>query len=109
MYSGGKHEKSEGFLSPIEKSGVPLDTFHIDYLCPLPSTKKSYIHIFVVVDGFSKFTWLYVTRSTGAADAIERLKKQSFIFGNPRRIVSDRGSAFTSKKFEEYCRTESIS
>lgn len=67
------------------------------------------MHIFVVVDGFSKFVWLYATRSVSAADAIECLRRQSFIFGNPKRIVSDRGSAFTSEEFGSYCRPEGIS
>lgn len=79
---------------------MPLDIFHIDHLDPLPSTKKSYVHVFVVVEAFSKFMWLYVTKSTSAAEMIGRLKKQSSVFGNPRRIISDRGSAFTSKEFK---------
>lgn len=36
------------------------------------------------------------------------LRKQSCIFGNPRRIISDRGSAFTSSEFQEYCKIEEI-
>lgn len=100
--------KRECFLNPIEKGSTPLDTFHIDHLGPLPSTKKSYIYIFAVVDAFSKFVWLYATKSTTAAEVIDRLQKQSIVFGNPRRIISDRGSAFTSKEFKEYCRAEGI-
>ena len=30
------------------------------------------------------------------------------MFGNPLRIVSDRGVAFTSKDFEEYCVDQNI-
>lgn len=30
------------------------------------------------------------------------------IFGNPRRIISDRGIAFTSHDFQNYCKDESI-
>lgn len=86
----------------------PLDTFHIDHLGPLASTKKNYKHIFVVVDAFSKFTWLYTTKSTGTAEVIDHLKKQAIIFGNPRRIISDRGTSFTSSDFQEYCRRENI-
>lgn len=103
-----KHGKRECMLSPIEKGSVPLDTFHIDHLGPLPSTKKSYVYIFAVIDAFSKFVWLYATKSTSASEVIDRLRKQSSIFGNPRRIVSDRGSAFTSKEFKEYCESENI-
>lgn len=50
-----KQGKQECFLQPIEKGNVPLDTLHIDHLGPLPSTKKSYGHILVIVDAFSKF------------------------------------------------------
>lgn len=79
-----KHGKPEGQLTPIEKVSTPLDTFHIDHLGPLPSTKKSYRYIFAVVDAFSKFTWLYATRSTSTAEVLSRLRKQAAIFCNPR-------------------------
>lgn len=103
-----KQGKVECFLSPISKGDTPLDTFHIDHLGLLQSTKKSYAHIFVVVDAFSKFTWLYATRSTSAAEVIDRLRRQSHTFGNPKRIISDRGAAFTSGEFEDYCQSEGV-
>ena len=53
-----KQGRLEGFLHTIDKGEVPLDTFHIDHLGPLPSTKKRYHYILVVVDAFSKFVWL---------------------------------------------------
>lgn len=62
----------------------------------------------MVIDAFSKFVWLYATKSTTTEEVIARLRKQAAIFCNPRRIVSDRGTAFTSKDFKEYCREESI-
>ena len=51
-----KRGKAEGLLNPIPKGEEPLDTFHIDHLGPLPSTKKSYNYILTVIDAFSKFT-----------------------------------------------------
>lgn len=39
---------------------------------------------------------------------VNRLKKQSVSFGNPKRIISDRGAAFTSAVFEDYCNEEGI-
>lgn len=64
-----KQGKQESFLNLIEKGTVSLDTFHIDHMGPLSST-KSYTYIFVVIDAFSKFIWLYTTkmRSTSAAE-----------------------------------------
>lgn len=47
--------KGEGFLYAINKGYLPLDTYHVDHLGPIASTKKNYRHVFVVVDGFTKF------------------------------------------------------
>jgi Integrase core domain. len=103
-----KHGRQEGFLRPIPKGGTPLETYHADYLGPIPSTRKSYAHLLVVVDSFTKFTWLYPTKSTTTEETIVRLTKQAATFGNPRRIVTDRGAAFTSNAFKDYCANESI-
>lgn len=100
--------KAEGTLHPIDKGTIPLDTYHIDHLGPIPSSRKRYNHLFVVTDAFTKFTWIYPTKSTTAEEAVERLKRQATAFGNPRRIISDRGTAFTSNTFREYCREEGI-
>jgi len=71
-----------------------LDTHHIDYLGPLSSTKKSYNHIFLIVDAFSKFAWRYAMKTINAAKVLNILKKQSIIFENPYRIILDRGASF---------------
>ncbi|GFW31340.1 transposon Tf2-11 polyprotein [Trichonephila clavipes] len=103
-----KTVKKEGFLNPISKESIPLSTYHVDFIGPLPSTNKSYEHIFTVVDAFTKFTWLYPVKTVSAESALEKLKQQQKTFGNPIRIISDRGSAFTSKLFNDYCGEENI-
>ncbi|GFW88292.1 transposon Tf2-6 polyprotein [Trichonephila clavipes] len=103
-----KTGKKEGFLNPISKESIPLSTYHVDFIGPLPSTNKSYQHIFTVVDAFTKFTWLYPVKTVSAESALEKLKQQQKTFGSPIRIISDRGSAFTSKLFNDYCDEENI-
>ncbi|GFV45594.1 retrovirus-related Pol polyprotein from transposon 17.6, partial [Trichonephila clavipes] len=49
---------------------------------------------------------LYPTQSTTAQEAIERLKLQQKTFGNPSRVINDKGG---SKEFEDYCADEQIS
>lgn len=63
---------------------------------------KLYKYLFVVVDGFLKFVWIYPTKSTTTKEVIDKLKDQQKIFGNLRRIVSDRDTAFTSADFRNY-------
>ncbi|GFU68218.1 hypothetical protein TNCV_39281 [Trichonephila clavipes] len=91
----------------LEES-IPLSTYHVDFIGHLPSTNKSYQHIFTVVDAFTKFTWLYPIKTVSAESALKKLKQQQKTFGNPIRILSDRGSAFTSKLFNDYCDEENI-
>lgn len=39
---------------------------------------------------------------------LDKIKKQAVNFGNPRRIISDRGTSFTSHEFKQYCQEEGI-
>lgn len=80
----------------------------MDYLGSIPSTKKGYAHILTVIDAIIKFVWLYPTRSTITDEVIARLNRKATIFGNPRRIITDRETAFSSHAFREYCATEDI-
>ncbi|GFY70398.1 hypothetical protein TNIN_25881 [Trichonephila inaurata madagascariensis] len=73
-----KSGKREGFLNPIPKDETPLHTYHVDFIGPLESTNKNYQHILMKT------------------------------FGSPKRIITGRGSAFTSKVFNDYCAEEEI-
>lgn len=103
-----KSGKQEGFLNPLNKEPIPLYVYHVDHLGPLQSTSKNYNHILAVIDGFTKFTWLYPVKSTTTREVLTKLDGQKRIFGNPGHIVSDRGTAFTSQDFANYCEGEKI-
>lgn len=52
---------------------------------------------------------MYTSNTTSATEVIlSKLRQQSYIFGNPSTIISDKGSAFTSMKLDEYCHKENI-
>ncbi|GFU90999.1 hypothetical protein TNCV_4923301 [Trichonephila clavipes] len=81
-----KTGKKEGFLNPISKESIPLSTYHVDFIGPLPSTNKSYQHNFTVVDTFTKFTWLYPVKTVSAESALEKLKQQQKTFENIQHL-----------------------
>lgn len=103
-----KAGKQEGFLNPIDKGDVPLDTIHLDHIGPLTETRKQYNYILTMVDGFTKFVWLFPTKTTSSSETLNKLQIHQQAFGNPRRIITDRGTAFTSHEFENYCKEEDI-
>lgn len=91
-----KEGKQEGFLNPIEKEDTPLHTIHIDHIGPMTKTKKMYNYLLTIVDAFTKFVRIFPTKSTTSKEAIDKLNIHQQHFGNPSRIISDRGTAFTS-------------
>lgn len=103
-----KEGKKDGLLNPIEKGDVPLHTYHVDHIGPLQTTAKSYNHLLVVIDAFSKFTWLYPVKAKDVAEVIKRLEFQREVFGNPFNIVADKGGAYISNEFEAYCNDNNI-
>ena len=58
---------------------MPLHTYHADHLGPLDITNKNYNHILAIIDSFTKFIWLYLTKSTTAREVTNRLDVQKYI------------------------------
>ncbi|KAG6465495.1 hypothetical protein O3G_MSEX015186 [Manduca sexta] len=103
-----KEEKQEGYLNPINKEDIPFHTLHLDHIGPFTETRKQYNYILTMIDAFTKFIWLFPTKSTSSAEVLMKLQIHQQTFGNPSRIITDRGTAFTSKDFEAYCKDENI-
>lgn len=95
--------RKEGFLHPIPKDPEPMRVVHIDHLGPFPQSKKKNCYLIVIVDAFTKFTFLRAVRSTKTFFVIQCLKDIFAMFGAPKMIISDQGSAFTSKLFQSFC------
>lgn len=85
-----------------------MHTLHMDHVGPLATTSKNYRHLLVLVDAFTKYVWIFPTKSTGTEETLKNLRIIEQHFGNPQRIITDRGSAFTATEFKEHCEAEKI-
>ena len=94
--------KTEGNLHNIDKGKTPFEFLHVDHLGPLSLTKNKMRHILLVIDGFTKFVKLYAVKSTKTEEVICCLNNYFVTYSRPQKIVSDRGSCFTSEKFKEF-------
>lgn len=103
-----KSGKQEGFLYPIAKESLPLQTLHMDHIGPLTATQKQYNYILTIVDAFTKFVWLFPVKTTTSKETLLKFSILQQIFGNPERVITDRGTAFTSNEFKKYCEDENI-
>lgn len=92
-----------GFLYPIEKVEQPFHTLHLDHLGPFVKSKTGNNYILTIVDGFTKYVFARPVKDTKTKTVIKVLDNLFIDFGIPHRIISDRGTAFTSAEFKNFC------
>ena len=86
----------------------PFVVTHIDHIGPFVTSTKKNQYILVIVDNLTKFVCLEPCRNTKAADVVKRMEDFVHKFGAPERLISDRGTCFTSTLFEEFCKKHGI-
>lgn len=101
-YGKGNHGKLQGELHPIEKVPSPMHTLHVDHLGPFSKTRQGNAYVLVVIDAFTKFVFAKPVRKCSSLETIKQLKEIFSQFGNPHRIITDRGVAFTSRYFKTF-------
>jgi hypothetical protein len=80
------------------KNGYPFQRISIDFVGPLPRTKKGHTMALTVKDPFSKWIEAFPLRRATAEVVAHHLEKDIFTrFGFPEEIHSDRGSQFTGE------------
>lgn len=81
----------------------PFQKLYIDFLGKYPRSKKGNCYIFIVVDHFTKFTFLKAMREATTNKVIDFMKNEIFFkFGVPEVVHSDNGCQFTAKNFENF-------
>ena len=82
-----------------------MEKVHIDFLGPLPRSRKGNEYILVIIDNFTK--WLEcLPLDSQTAEVTARAAVNEFFarFGYPFNLVSDQGRNFESELFAEICR-----
>lgn len=88
-------------MGQMATSERPFQRLYLDLIGPFPRTKKGHIGILIVLDHFSKFTFLKPLRKFISGHIITYLKDEIFnCYGVPEVVITDNGSQFRSKEFE---------
>lgn len=94
--------KKSGYLHPIPKEPKPFHTLHADHLGPFNESKRKNKYILVIIDSFTKFIILKAVKNTKTQTTLTAFKEYFSIFGLPFRLITDRGTSFTSSKFKQF-------
>lgn len=108
LFHKENRDASRVSLHPIDKVPSPCHTWHMDHLGPFVKSSKGNAYILVTVDSFTKYVFIKAVKDTSSRFVVNAIKDMSAHFGVPFRIITDRGSAFTSKNFEHFCTKHAI-
>jgi IS30 family transposase len=93
-----EHQRPTGLLQPMKIPEWKWEEVGMDFVVGLPHTQKGYDSIWVIVDRLTKVAHFIPvkTKYTGEQLATLYMEKIVCFHGVPKKIVSDRGSQFTS-------------
>ena len=94
-----EHQKPAGLLQPLPIPVWKWDEIGMDFVNGLPKTLKGNDSIWVIVDRLTKVAHFIPVRTKYSGDKLAQLYVDNIVklHGVPSRIVSDRGTQFTSK------------
>nr|CAE04771.3 OSJNBa0079C19.12 [Oryza sativa Japonica Group] len=101
-----EHQKPAGLLQPLKIPEWKWEEIGMDFITGLPRTSSGHYSIWVIVDRLTKVAHFIPVKTTYSGSRLAELYMARIVclHGVPKKIVSDRGSQFTSnfwKKLQE--------
>jgi hypothetical protein len=98
-----EHQRPAGLLQSLKVPEWKWEEIGIDFIVGLPRTRDGYDSIWVIVDRLSKVTHFILVKTTytGARLAEFYISRIVCLHRVPKKIVSDRGTQFTSRFWQK--------
>jgi hypothetical protein len=99
-----ERQRLVGLLQPLKIPQLKWEEISMVFIVELPTTQSGYDSIWVIVDRFLKVAHFIPVKTTykGAKLAELYIARIVCLHGVPKKIVSDRGTQFTSRFWENY-------
>ena len=87
----------------------PGQEIQIDFTGKLHNKKiNGDLQILIAIDRFSKWPTVKTCKTAEAKEVINFLTNNLNLYGIPEKIKSDKGGAFISKEYREFCKSRNI-
>jgi hypothetical protein len=98
-----EHQRPAGLLQPLKVPEGKWEEISMDFIVGLPRTQGGHDYIWVIVDRFTKVAHFIPVKTTytGARLAEMYMAQIVCLHGVPKKIVSNRGTQFTSRFSEK--------
>lgn len=98
-----------GLMGSPKNVNQPFQLLSVDIAGPYPKSKLNNSYLLVVVDWFTKFTFIHRMKRATAKEICNFIENNVFLtFGVPQFLVMDNGSQFTSKEMNKLITKYSI-
>jgi hypothetical protein len=93
-----EHQRPTGLLQSLQIPQWKWDEIRMDFIVGLPRTRAGYDSIRIVVDRLTKAAHVIRVKTTYSSAVLAELYMSQIVclYGVPKKIVSDRGTQFTS-------------
>lgn len=82
----------------------PFQAMSLDFIGPLPRSKRGNSFALVISDYFSKYVLIYPCRAANAKALVKNVEEGVFLtYGAPQYLMCDNGSQMKSKEFQSLC------
>jgi hypothetical protein len=98
-----EHQRPAGLLQPLQIPQWKWDEIGMDFIVGLSRTRAGYDSIWVVVDRLTKTTHFIPVKTTYNTAVLAELYMSRIVclHGIPKKIISDRGTQFTSHFWQQ--------
>jgi IS30 family transposase len=98
-----EHQRPTGLLQPLKILDWKWEEIGMNFIVGLPRTQAGYDSIWVIVDRLTKVAHFIPVKTTYSGTKLVELDMSRIVclHGVPKKIMSDRGSQFTSKFWEK--------
>nr|ABG66286.1 retrotransposon protein, putative, Ty3-gypsy subclass [Oryza sativa Japonica Group] len=98
-----EHQRPAGLLQPLPIPEWKWEEIGMDFITGLPRTPSGYDSIWVIVDRLTKSAHFVPMKTTFDGKKLAELYMTHVVcrFGCPKKIVSDRGTQFTSRFWKQ--------
>ncbi len=98
-----EHQRPAGLLQPLRIPEWKWDEIGMDFIVGLPKTATGYDSIWVIVDQLTKMARFIPVKTNYSSAKLTELYMTRIVclHGVPKRIISDRGTQFTSHFWEK--------
>jgi hypothetical protein len=98
-----EHQRPAGLLQPLQIPQWKWDEIGMDFIVGLPHTRARYDSIWVVVNHLTKAAHFIPVKTTYSSAVLAELYMSRIVclHGIPKKIISDRGTQFTSHFWQQ--------